>query len=413
MIVYYAFFTLILPWLFFREHNKKNTCARKAIYNNPPPKNPVVWCHGASIGECSALLPVVKEISEKFPHTHIVLTHQTVGAIQAVQSKLPPQVLMHYLPFDHPKYVNRFLDHWNPRCIFWIESEFWPGFFTAIQKRNIPAYLLNGRLSHKSYKVWSYFSWIARYILSVFKEIYVSTPHDVEKFSSLLRCPTYFVGNLKAYTPLPIVDKTSKDALISQINGRPFFLAANTHPGEEGIVLSAFTNLKKTQKDLLLILVPRKPERAEEIISTAGKKYTWEQRSKNNKITEKTDIYIADTFGELGTFFSISNIVIMGGSIKDYGGHNIMEPATCSCAIISGPFVENNKEIYEDFLHKKGCLLVTKDTLEKTIKILLGDYTKVSHLQHQAQEIAHQQMNTKNNYMKIIERIVKHALHST
>lgn len=413
MIFYRILVFFMLPWLFFREKHKKNTRDRQAKYDGAPPEKPVIWCHGASIGECMSFLPILNDIHKKFPHIQVILTHQTIGAIKSVKQKLPPNAVMHYIPFDHTRYINRFFAYWNPMCILWIESEFWPGFFSTIKKRGIPCFLLNARLSDKSYKAWSFFPWAIRYILSVFTEIYVGAKEDILKFNTFTHKPVKFIGNLKFYiSPLP-VDTENKERLIKQIKNRPFFLAASTHPGEEEIIIDVYKKLKEKRPNLLLILVPRKPDRAQELINTFDVQKNWALRSKKDDIVNKTEVYLVDTFGELGTFFSLSSIVIMGGGIISHGGHNIIEPAMLKCAVISGPYFDSNREIYEDFLKASAIIISESKNLVKNIEPLLNNEAKVKKLQAAALKVTEDQYATKHVYLKMIREKIENALKSS
>jgi 3-deoxy-D-manno-octulosonic-acid transferase len=242
--------------------------------------------------------------------------------------------------------VERFLDHWRPDLALWLESELWPNAVRAAAKRKVPMVLVNARLSARSYRRWRAVPGFARSLLGAFKLCLAQSPADADRFAALGATRAESVGNLKyASPPLP-VDAAALTALNTMIGARPVWLAASTHPGEEAIVAEAHRKLRARHPTLLTIIAPRHPGRGAAVateLASGGLKVA--RRSTNEPITAETEIYLADTLGELGLFYRLAPIAFVGGSLVSHGGQNLLEPAQLDAAILHGPAVFNFEAI--------------------------------------------------------------------
>ncbi|MDR1026731.1 MAG: hypothetical protein LBL47_04955, partial [Lactobacillus sp.] len=247
-----------------------------------------------------------------------------------------------YIPIDNPKFTTRFIKHWQPDLILWFESEFWPGMLSSIKRKNIPFILINGRISNKSFKRWQQFDFLSKELLSCFTLALGQSEEDAYRLRILGAKNTMCLGNIKfAGLPLP-VDEENKKEMLKQINKRTFWLAAVTHNDEEYKIGRMHKNLKAKFPDLLTIIAPRHPQRGEEIITKLNELgLKTALRSKGEKITKTTDIYIADTIGEMGLWYDLSKLTFIGGSLIPHGGQNFIEPSRQRNAVVVGPHMHN------------------------------------------------------------------------
>lgn len=315
---------------------------RMGIASTNRPDGPLVWIHAASVGEALSMLTLVKRLRTERPKMSILMTSGTVTSATLLVERLPPGVIHQYIPVDRVPWVKRFLDHWRPDLVLWVESEFWPTLLSEVKRRGIPAVLLNARMSARSWRGWRRAPWIIRKLLGTFDICLAQTELDAERLIDIgaphVACP----GNLKfAAEPLP----ASPDALAileKGIAARPRWLAFSTHPGEEEIIAEAHQRLLQNLPDLLTIIAPRHPARGTAIAAAlrdAGLDVS--QRGAGEDLTRSTSILLADTMGELGLFFRLTDIAFVGGTLVPHGGQNPIEPARLGCAIIHGPHMQN------------------------------------------------------------------------
>ncbi len=306
----------------------------------PRPHGKLVWVHAASVGEGMSVLSLIKALRQRSPTWGILLTTGTITSASLVESRLPQGVFHQFMPVDRWPYVNRFLDHWKPTLALWVESELWPNMLAALKERRIPAVLLNGRMSEKSYRRWRMIG-STKEMLSVFSLGLAQTGAERSRFAALGLRDTRVIGNLKfAAEPLPH-DEKELAHLRSVIGQRPVWLMASTHAGEEDIALHVHAHLHKAFPDILTIIVPRHPKRGDEIAALIEKKnLPLACRAKGEPITPQTAIYLADTMGELGLFYRLCPLCCLAGSFT-WGGHNPIEPALLGCATLLGPRMDN------------------------------------------------------------------------
>ena len=289
--------------------------------------------------------------------------------------RLPKGAFHQYIPIDHPRFVRRFLDHWRPQTALFVESEFWPNLILAARERVDFMALVNGRISPQSYEDWKKRQSAIRHILSAFDVMVAQDKQNAERLTTLSGRHVETYGNLKnAAPPLP-GSARDLDALRAETQGRAVWLAASTHPGEEEAVFSAHHTLKAIFPNLLTIVAPRHPARGEEVAALArGQGYAVRRRSKGEAIDAGTDVYVADTLGELGLFYRLSDIAFVGGGLTQKGGHNPLEPARLGGAILHGPYTFNFVETYGEMRAAGGSALVRNDReLATAVRRLLSD----------------------------------------
>lgn len=349
--IYNALITILYPLVIKRYINKRKENGKEDVkrfnerIGRPHLKRPegkLVWLHGASVGESVSMLPLIQRILETYPDAHVIVTTGTVTSADVMNKRLPERAFHQFIPIDNPIFTTRFVKYWHPDVALWFESEFWPAMLSSIRRKNIPLILINGRISNKTFKRWQQFDFISKELLSCFTLCLGQSEEDAYRLRVLGARESLCLGNLKyAGLPLPI-DQKAKTEMQQQISGRPVWLASSTHDDEEVRIAKVHKRLAEKIPGLLTIISPRHPQRGEEInrkISDLG--LTTALRSNEQQISETTDIYIADTIGEMGLWYDLANIVFIGGSLIPHGGQNFIEPSRVRDAVIVGPYMHN------------------------------------------------------------------------
>jgi 3-deoxy-D-manno-octulosonic-acid transferase len=319
---------------------------RRGMTSDVRPHGPLVWIHGASVGEVLAAAGLIERL--RALNLRILLTSGTVTSAAVVAKRFPPDVIHQYVPYDSPRYVARFLDHWRPSLALFIESDLWPNLILAGAARRLPMVLINGRMSHRSFPRWRRISGTIEALLGRFEVCLAQSEVDAERFTVLGSRNVVTTGNLKLDVQAPPADNARLERLMAVTRGRPVIVAASTHPGEEEILGEMHRELARYFPQLLTVIVPRHPSRGEAIARTiAASGLHVSLRSHEDLPTATSDIYVADTMGELGLFYRLAPIVFMGGSLVEHGGQNPIEAIKLGAAIVHGPHVFNFTDVYD------------------------------------------------------------------
>ncbi len=347
---------------------------RRGIAGKRRPEGALVWIHGASVGESLSVLPLVERLKEHRPEAHFLVTTGTVTSAKLMAERLPPGAFHQYVPLDHPRYVRAFLDHWRPQAALFVESEFWPNLILNARERIGFLALINGRISPQSFEDWQKRLSTIRYVLSSFDILMAQDKQNAQRLATLSGRSVETFGNLKnAAPPLPST-VAELDGLRRETAGRPLWLAASTHPGEEEAVIAAHKTLQAIFPGLLTILAPRHPTRGAEVAELASAQGLKAHRRSLGAPIRDCDIYVADTLGELGLFYRLSDIAFVGGGLTQKGGHNPLEPARLGGAILHGPYTFNFVETYGEMRKAGGSALVRNDReLATAVRRLLSD----------------------------------------
>jgi 3-deoxy-D-manno-octulosonic-acid transferase len=323
----------------------------------PRPRGRLIWCHAASVGEAASILALIEKLRALYPQTHILITSGTVTSARMLGERLPAGAFHQYVPVDRAPYVERFLDHWKPDFVLLIESELWPNMLRALRRRAIPAALIQARMSDGSFQRWYRVKNWAKEMMGAFVLCLAQTEDDRARFVALGARPARCFGNLK-YAAKPLPAETEELArLKAAIGDRPLWLLASSHRGEEEMVLPTHQKLREKYRDLLLIAVPRHAGRGEEIARMLKERgVVFARRSKKEILTPRTEVYLADTMGELGLFYRLCDLAVLGGSFKPVGGHNPIEPAQLDCAIIFGPYMHNFSTVAQEFTRQHAAI---------------------------------------------------------
>jgi 3-deoxy-D-manno-octulosonic-acid transferase len=322
------------------------------------PAGPLVWVHGASVGEVAAIIPLVERIASK--EFKVLVTSGTVGSAKLCEQRLPAGVIHQFVPWDTPRFVARFLDHWKPNLALFTESDLWPNTIVMSHERRIPLILINGRLSERSFNRWRYAPATIGALLRRFDLCLAQSPAYATRYRDLGARSIATTGNLKLDVPEPPADRDNLQALQSAIGGRTTIAAASTHAGEEIALVDMHGKLRHSFPQLLTLIAPRHPDRGPrivEIASAAG--LSASLRSQGRLPDGKTDIYVVDTLGELGLVYRLAPIVFVGGSLATHGGQNPVEPIKLGAAVLHGPHVWNFAEIYAALDAAHGAEQVT------------------------------------------------------
>lgn len=343
------------------------------------PEGKLLWVHGASVGECLSVLPLIEGFLERYSDWSVMLTSGTVTSAELMAQRLPERAFHQFVPVDRLPWVRRFLAHWQPDAALWLESEFWPNLITETQRRAIPMALVNGRVSEKSLRSWQRFPKFINEMLGGFRVVLGQTDDDASRLQSLGAASAACVGNLKSAAPPLPVDAEALAAMQTALGGRPCWLASSTHPGEESAAWQVHRHLHAQFPDLLTVVVPRHPQRGPEVaadLAAAGADVAL--RSTGGMPDVGTSVYVADTLGELGLFYRLCPVVLVGKSLPNMphagGGQNPLEPARLGCAVVFGPSMHNFAELAEAMTRRGAARQVADlDGLAETVGWLLRD----------------------------------------
>ncbi len=327
----------------------------------PRPPGPVIWIHGASVGELMSVLPLIERISGR--DVNVLVTSGTVTSGDLAAQRLPAGVIHQFAPLDIPAYVRRFFDHWQPDLALFVESDLWPNRIIEASARRVPMILINGRLSENSYRRWRRLPAAITDLLHRFDLCLARTPADAERLSALGAPRLLTAGNLKLDVPAPPCDERELARLKQVIGERPLVAAASTHEGEEAAMVEAHRRLASNFPGLMTVIAPRHPDRGPAIaeeVAAAG--LTARLRSRGERPDKACDIYIADTLGELGLIYRLAPVVFIGGSLIRHGGQNPIEAAKLGTAIVHGPHVWNFAEVYGALDEARGAEIVADES---------------------------------------------------
>jgi 3-deoxy-D-manno-octulosonic-acid transferase len=370
--------TPLTPWLLAerldrgREHPTR-LAERRGEADLPRPHGPLVWVHGASVGEMLAVVPLIERIKAR--DVSVLVTTGTVTSAALADQRLPAGVLHQFVPLDTPKFVNRFLDHWRPDMALFVESDLWPNLILASSERKIPLIIVNGRVSERSFDRWRLAPGLIAALLNRFDLCLAQSPDNAQRFSRLGARRVTSTGNLKLDVPAPPADIATLNRFKALIGLRDVVAAASTHPGEETAIVTAHRRLRAKIPTLLTVIAPRHPARGEsiaEIGKVAGLSVAL--RSRGELPRRDVDVYIADTMGELGLVYRIAPIVFVGGSLATHGGQNPIEAIRLGAAVLHGPCVWNFAEIYSTLDNAHGAeLVLDEEALTARLAAWLGD----------------------------------------
>ena len=352
-----------------------------------------VWIHAVSVGETLAIAPLLERLLAERPDSSVLVTSTTPTGAEQVEQKLGGRVEWCWAPFDTPGAVKRFLEHWHPTLGALVETEIWPNLLTHAAARGVPMVLLNARLSERSAAGYARVAGLTQQTLSQLAGIAAQTESDASRLRALGAADEAVIvtGSLKFALDRNALREANEQERLQFGDGafdRPVWLAASTHPGEEELVLEAFTRLKAERPKALLMLAPRHPDRVAGILAMpALRQYQVVRHSDFQpsegapsdagetagiSLTLEHDVLVVDTLGRLGALTGCADAVFVGGSLVPHGGHNPLEAAAWCLPILSGPHTFNFSSIYRDLLEANAAVEVETDTLGAALLDCLG-----------------------------------------
>jgi 3-deoxy-D-manno-octulosonic-acid transferase len=349
------------------------------------PAGALAWVHGASVGESLAVLPFVSGLTDR--GFAVLVTTGTVTSSRLLPARLPPGAFHQFAPLDLPRATGRFYDHWRPDLICLTESELWPNLLAEAGRRRIPTILVNARMSGRSFGRWRRATSLIRPLLDPFRLILAQSELDAERWRAFAKTEVRSVGNLKFDAEPPPADPAELDRLRAAIAGRPVWVAASTQAVEDLHCVAVHKEVTAVVPGLLTIIVPRKTDRGPAIETEAARLGVRSgRRSHGNQIDGSTELYIADTMGEVGLFYRASPLVFVGKSLGcEGGGQNPIEAAKLGCAVLHGPLVANFAAVYAD-LDASGGARSVQDAAG--LAAVLADLLRRPQATHEAGEAA-------------------------
>jgi 3-deoxy-D-manno-octulosonic-acid transferase len=309
-----------------------------------------IWLHAVSVGETRAAEPLIKALLDEYPDHTLLLTHMTpTGRATGAEliGKYGPRLMQAFLPYDLPDACGRFLDHFKPRLGLLMETELWPNLIAAAKRRSLPLSLINARLSSRSQHGYLRLSPLIRPALDSLRAVAAQTPADAERLIAIGAKRVSVFGNLK-FDVTPSPEKLQLGAQWRQSLGtRPVWLAASTREGEEALILDALARLDLP--DLLVLLVPRHPQRFAEVAALVEeRRLAFCRRSDGLLPAAETRVWIGDSMGEMPAYFAVADLALIGGTLLPFGGQNLIEAAACGCPVLVGPHTFNFAQATED-----------------------------------------------------------------
>ena len=333
-------------------------------------KGKLIWFHCSSVGELISVVPLIEKLEKERDIKNIMLSSSTLSSSRIFKKFKFKKTFHQFYPIDSPFIINMFLNYWKPYAVFFVESEIWPEMLKSLKQRQTKIFLLNARISKKSFKRWKYLDKIGINILNNFDYIFPQNKETLNYLKHLKVKKLKLLGNLK----FSEVEKIKKNNTLPKIFlERKILCAASTHNNEEEIISNIHLNLSKKINDLLTIIIPRHIERSKEIIKDLkNKNINYICHSENKKLTKDTGVYLVDTYGESKKFYAVSKVVFLGGSLIPKGGQNPLEPVRYGCYITHGKHIFNFTEIYK-MLNKEKLSFEAKNLsiLDKLIFNLL------------------------------------------
>ena len=379
-LLLYAITPLIWLRLFWRGRRQpaylQDLGERYGWYRQPAPER-LIWVHAVSVGETRAAQPLIEGLLADWPGYRILLTCMTPTGRATGAEVYGERVIQAYLPYDYPGAVNRFFRHFSPAFGVLMETELWPNLLAAAKRRKLPVVLANARLSERSARGYRRFSALARPAFAALAGVAAQTAGDAQRISELGAAAVDVCGNLK-FDVLPAPEKLALGARWREAIGpRAVWLAASTREGEEVLLLDAWRQINVPEA--LLVLVPRHPQRFDEVAAMLQKAGLSSVRRSAGLPAAGTQVWLGDSMGEMAAYYALADLAFIGGSLLPLGGQNLIEAAACACPVLVGPHTFNFLQATEDAL-KAGAAKRVADSnaLAAAVNGLLAEKTHLS-----------------------------------
>ncbi|WP_439135251.1 lipid IV(A) 3-deoxy-D-manno-octulosonic acid transferase [Pseudomaricurvus sp.] len=372
-------------------------------------ERPAIWVHAVSVGETLAALPLIKQLQSTFPDHDLIVTTTTPTGSERVRASLGDSVFHVYAPYDLPDCLARFLRRTQPALAIIMETELWPNTIAACHQRQIPLVVANARLSEKSARGYARFSALAKPMLQQITMVAAQHRDDGERFVRLGLPLTALAitGNIKFDLTLDDAVRREAQVIRKRWQGtgrRPVLLAASTHQGEDTLLLQTYEKLLPSNPDLLLVLVPRHPERFDRVVTEAEAEYRVQRHSEGGTVMADTQVLVGDTMGEMLPMLGASDVVFMGGTWVPNGGHNLIEPAAWGKPIFCGPSLFNFAEVSRLLKESSGLKIVETPTdLAVAVDQLLASDVRSESMGEAARQVAEANRGALQRLLAVIE----------
>tara|TARA_B100002051_G_scaffold245507_1_gene252931 strand:- start:1269 stop:2516 length:1248 start_codon:yes stop_codon:yes gene_type:complete len=346
---------IIIYRIFKKKEDPRRFVEKIGKYSKKNVSNNLIWFHGSSVGEILSIIPLIEKLEKRKNIKKILITSNTLSSAKIINKLKLKKTFHQFFPLDTKFLAEKFLNHWKPKAVFFIESEIWPNMILKIKEKNIPLILLNARITKKSFKKWNSIPSFSKKIFNEF-ELCLGQNNKTCNYLKILGAKNIKkIGNLKFSQSISELKNNSNLKIKKNLKRKKIiFSAISTHNGEELFCGKVHANLKKKYKNIITIIIPRHINRATEIKDELNSyNLKVHLHTYNRPINNNTDIYLVDTFGETKSFLKLSKIAFMGKSIFAHGGQNPLEAARLGNRIIHGPNIENFIEVY-DLLKKQG-----------------------------------------------------------
>ena len=415
-VIFYLALPVILVRLLFRSFRApayRKRIGERFAFQSPPPgfdKNKLtLWIHAVSVGETAASEPLVAELQRLYPDAQLVMTTMTPTGSDRVRQLFGESVMHAYIPYDLPGACNRFLDKYRPSLLILMETELWPNLVHTCHKRGIKLLLANGRLSEKSAAGYGRFATFTRSLLERIDRIAAQAAPDAQRFLHLgaNQDQVEVTGSLKFLVDVSDKDKQAYFCAIEN-GARPVLVAASTREGEEEKVLAAFKKCLANTPSLLLVLIPRHPERFAKAMSLSQDEgFTTVRRSDGTAVEENISVVIGDSMGEMLDYYSVATIAFVGGSLVDTGCQNVLEPAALGIPILVGPSQYNFATICKQLEHA-GALKTVKNEMElaQSITELIADEQAREEMGERGKQLVRENQNALPALMKLVVPLI-------
>lgn len=379
-----------------------NLAERYGFYRQPAPER-LIWVHAVSVGETRAAQPLIEALQARWPAHRILLTAMTPTGRATGSEVYGERVIQAYLPYDYPGAVDRFFRHFSPEFGVLMETEIWPNLLATAARRQIPVVLANARLSARSARGYGRFAALVRPAFASLSGVAAQTAGDAERLAGLGVGRVEVCGNLK-FDVTPPADKLAQGrAWRDAIGARPVWLAASTRDGEEKLLLSIVDRIRPP--DALLVLVPRHPQRFDEVAGLLTEHgVRWSRRSAALP-DHDTQVWLGDSMGEMAAYYAMADLAFIGGSLLPLGGQNLIEAAACGCPVLVGPYTFNFLQATEDAIAAGAALRVTDpEMLAATVNRIFGQKTEISAMRDAAKQFALAHQGATQRTLSLIER---------
>ena len=383
---------------------------RFALYNKKFPQG-VIWFHAVSVGEAEALFPLVRQIQKQHPDVRLLITTTTPTGSARVKAVMQDTVEHVYLPYDVPDAVNRFMHCFKPKLAVIMETEIWPNLFLYCGKNDIPLYIINARLSEKSSRGYQKIPSLVHPALAAIKLIATQTQDDANRFIAIGADSekVLTLGNIKFDVEIPqSIIEQGLQLKTDLFTGRFVWLIASTHKDEEAIFLEIYKEIKPKIPELLLVIVPRHPERFPDVKKLCEQfQLAVVMRTMDSRVYLETDVYLVDTMGELKMLYAASDVAFVGGSMVSRGGHNILEAAAVGVPVMFGPYMHNFKEIARGVLSQDAAIQCQNKN--DVINVILALYEQPAYraaLSEKGMEFVRQNQGAIGRICAILDQVI-------